>query len=1251
MPITSHNQPNHEEIIRQENDINTTERNAQAPSRLQNEIGSKVLALVNFESKHKDIVESSFNKARNNKEKLPGKNNECRNFAYLSRLNNMVEKYGNKAEQKIWEASAENVVMDYEDIPEAYWKQQEQILRDNGQGRKLSEYEKKILAEDLIDKQRQSITSWANYLGDKNCPYPLWFKVYAFDGISKMSNALNLDDADYNRRDNTTALSFPKLNAEILAKVYRQINDFYGIDKENWLSKHSDDEKLVSLVKTANFPKLYAKELVDTKVIIKTPERTEDVHGDWFEYKLGDEEEIASLAEGTRWCVADPNVAHNYLTYGQYNDPGEDNDYDDEDIDDYNYDNYEDEDWGDDNREEGYDHDDIEVENPEAKFIIFRLKDPNSPGVFASNGSASIRLDPDGKVAEISGIGSGQSVEDALIPILKEKTLSLPGGKKYLQKFNDKQELIKLDKKREKDEDLSLEELNFIYETNRPIAMLDSYQTDPRLGELKEKYDLNYALEKGVNIHKVLKASDEGFISKNIKTFLNHGIEAQEITKLLSTSDIVSNLDILIKHHADIDVDKLIEEVSTFSLGEKAIPFIIYSKNRDNLVNELGSETKLVCLDILTKYGYNFDPKELYQDCYNPYSYENIDAALSHGVGVNTIIQRLKPREILEKFDYLNNHGADLNINQLLPELDDNSYYLHAEFLFSKGVDIQLITDHLEEDGLLRNSAFLLSNGVDPNKVVKGLGYYPEQKDIDLFLSYNVDIDQIESNLRPKHLTRYINYLIDKGVDLTKCAKNLESDYIANNINKLLSHGVDINEIAQSLDSRDLSNRIGMLINRGVDTNPLVDRLSSEALEENLDGLLSSGININRIIKRVGSDFIDHELDKLLANQADISIITDRLDTEGLYKNIDKLMAHNADINKIINNVDPWTITDHIDTLITHGAKIKDIVKLTPETKIQENLQLFVSSGADINLLIEEMDLYDRGKNLDYLLSQGADINRLCDNLHSADIGNNLNSLLEYGADPNNLLKHLSINYIGKNLSLLLENGLNIENVLKRINNSDSLETILDSLLENNIDVNTILSKVNFSRLDESDDAKNYHSTSIINTLLSQGVKIGELVSHLSSPFVEHNLDLLISQGANINELTKKLSDNTIDANLERFYNLGLDSNTIINRLNKNNISKNIDFLLSHGVDINRIINEIDYDTFSFSVYTLLSHKADLQMVINRLDYHSFMINLATLKDYGLTVDGVYKRISEYSRINTDTNFFYKWMRKAGFDV
>ena len=618
MPSLSPNQLNHNEITDRENSINTTEQKTQHLSRLQNEIGSKVLSLVNFESKHKDIVESSFNKARQNKEKLPGKNNERRNFAYLSRLDRMVEKYGNKAEQKIWEASAENVVMDYEDIPEAYWKQQEQILRDNGQGRKLSEYEKEILAEDLIDKQRQSITSWTNYLGDKNCPYPLWFKVYAFDGISKMSNTLNLDDADYNRRDNTTALSFPKLNAEILAKVYRQINDFYGVDKENWLSKHSDDEKLVSLVKSANFPKLYAKELVDTKVILKTPERTEDVHGDWFEYKLGDEEEIASLAEGTKWCVVDPNVAHNYLVYGQYSNPEEDDDYD--------QDYEDDEDWED---------DDIKVEDPEAKFIIFRLEDPNTPGVFASNGSASIRLDPNGIVDEISGLNEGQAVEDALVPIVKEKALSLPGGEKYLQKFDDKQTLIKLDNKMKEGEDLTKEELSFLYELDRPIATLDTYnEEDPRIPELKEKYGIEYALEKGVDANKLVSSLDSG--------------------------DIEENLDFLLEH--DADINNIVSKMHSYGVARKLDYFLKNGADINNVVRNMDPDHVVRKLDYLLKNG--ADINNVIRNMDSRHVIRKLDYFLKNGADVNNIIKKMDKKDIEDNIDLLRKYGANLDTYQ-----------------------------------------------------------------------------------------------------------------------------------------------------------------------------------------------------------------------------------------------------------------------------------------------------------------------------------------------------------------------------------------------------------------------------------------------------------------------------------------------------------------------------------------------------------------------------------------------------------
>ena len=667
MPSLSPNQLNHNEITDRENSINTTEQKTQHLSRLQNEIGSKVLSLVNFESKHKDIVESSFNKARQNKEKLPGKNNERRNFAYLSRLDRMVEKYGNKAEQKIWEASAENVVMDYEDIPEAYWKQQEQILRDNGQGRKLSEYEKEILAEDLIDKQRQSITSWTNYLGDKNCPYPLWFKVYAFDGISKMSNTLNLDDADYSRRDNTTALSFPKLNAEILAKVYRQINDFYGVDKKDWLSKNSDDEKLVSLVKSANFPKLYAKELVDTKVILKTPERTEDVHGDWFEYKLGDEEEIASLAEGTKWCVVDPNVAHNYLVYGQYSNPEEDDDYD--------QDYEDDEDWED---------DDIKVEDPEAKFIIFRLEDPNTPGVFASNGSASIRLDPNGIVDEISGLNEGQAVEDALVPIVKEKALSLPGGEKYLQKFDDKQTLIKLDNKMKEGEDLTKEELSFLYELDRPIATLDTYnEEDPRIPELKEKYGIEYALEKGVDANKLVSSLDSG--------------------------DIEENLDFLLEH--DADINNIVSKMHSYGVARKLDYFLKNGADINNVVR-------------------NMDPDHVVR---------KLDYLLKNGADINNVVRNMYSHDVSRKLDYFLKNGAD--INNVVNNMDHYSIADNPDYLLKNGADINNVIRNMDSRHVIRKLDYFLKNGADVNNIIKKMDKKDIEDNIDLLRKYGANLD------------------------------------------------------------------------------------------------------------------------------------------------------------------------------------------------------------------------------------------------------------------------------------------------------------------------------------------------------------------------------------------------------------------------------------------------------------------------------------------------------------------------------
>ena len=749
MPNSS---PNHlNSAPNTDNNQNEILSDKQHLTRLQNEIGSKVLTLVNFESKHKDIVESSFNKARQNKEKLPGKNNERRNFAYLSRLNNMVEKHGDALERKLWEASAENVVMDYEDIPDAYWKQQEQILRDNGQGRELTSNEKEYLTEDIINKQRESINTWSNYLGDKDCPYPTWFKVYAFDGVSKMG-LINKETKEFEKRDKSTVASFPTLNPEVLAKVYRNINEFYAVDKKAWLAQHPDDAKLESLVKSGNFPKLYAKELFETKTIIKTPEKPEDIEGDWFTYQLGDEDELAKTAEGTGWCIADPNVAHNYLSYGNY--AGNDNDWEEDDED------WEDEEEEGENNDWKEDDDNPEEDNQnssKAKFIIFRLKAPNSPDGYSTNGVASIRLDPDGKVAEVSGLDGGQALEDSLVQTVKEKVLSLPGGKEFLQKFEDKQTLIKLDHKLQNGEDLTKEELSFLYELDRPIATLDTYNSeDPRITELKEKYDLEYALEKGVDVNKLVSSLDPDDITENLNILLRNGADIDNIIDNMESYDIAKNLDTLLKHGAGIN----------------------------NIMNKL----------------------ELSQIV------NNLDSLLENGADANNIINNLKSYDIDDNLGTLLKHGAD--IDNVVNNMDSEDITKYLKSLLEYGADINNIVDNMKPDYITGVLDTLLKQGADVNNIVNKLESNQISYFLDPLLRYGADINvnELISDLSPKNIARDLDSLLQYGADINNIVNNMNSKDIVKNLYYLLRYyGADVNNVVRNLDKEDIKDNIDLL--------------------------------------------------------------------------------------------------------------------------------------------------------------------------------------------------------------------------------------------------------------------------------------------------------------------------------------------------------------------------------------------------------------------------------------------------------
>lgn len=443
--------------------MNTIRRNGESEGeteiredtrREQQELGAKILTQVRFEGKHKEIVDSTYEKALQNHEKLSGKNSQRRNMAYVARLERMVEKHGNELERKLWDASADKLVIRRDDIEDSYWKSQEQILRDDGQGRELGEDEKEMLTEEIQEQQWESLQGWANYLGDKNAPYPMWFKVYAWDGMSKMG-VFDKKKGEFKKRNEHTVAPYPKLNAAVLGKVYEAIGG-EGVTEED----AEEQEKLQKLVDSGNFNKLYSHFLLDQKEIIKTPERTEDVHGEWVEYLPGEEEALAKAAEGTPWCVASPAVGRNYLEMGRYGD--------EEEIDD-----------------EWYNESGDEEDENRAKFILFHLADPDS-GELTENAVASIRLGTDGRVAEISGLNDGQALEDALVPIVEEKVKTLEGGEDFLEAFADKNRLMELDRRMQRNGEFTQDDYKFIFEEERPIKTLDTYNDqDPRLRELR----------------------------------------------------------------------------------------------------------------------------------------------------------------------------------------------------------------------------------------------------------------------------------------------------------------------------------------------------------------------------------------------------------------------------------------------------------------------------------------------------------------------------------------------------------------------------------------------------------------------------------------------------------------------------------------------------------------------------------------------------------------------------------------------
>ena len=329
------------------------------------------------------------------------------------------------------------------DIPNHYFESLQKRYQDQGYGfinlvNPQSDKEKKIKNEHIeaiINEQKESLDNWLNYFLSNDSSYlKMWAKVWAFQGMLEIGN-LNKYKDGYDRRNRTTVNPFVSFDPEILSKCVRLVEEIFS-------KKELNDEEVIKLVESGSFSKIYGKLLANKKQI-----KSEKTEGIWIKYNRETEDSIEEkIVKGqvpeyirlynslqgynTGWCTAGTkDIAKTQILGGDF----------------YVYNS----------------------KNDEGNYIIPRI---------------AIRLE-NNSIAEIRGIASEQNIESNMVEILEEKLKEFPDVESYKKKVKDMKKLTLIYNKHKEDDELTKEDLTFIYEVNSKINNF-GYIKDPRIEEI-----------------------------------------------------------------------------------------------------------------------------------------------------------------------------------------------------------------------------------------------------------------------------------------------------------------------------------------------------------------------------------------------------------------------------------------------------------------------------------------------------------------------------------------------------------------------------------------------------------------------------------------------------------------------------------------------------------------------------------------------------------------------------------------------
>lgn len=353
--------------------------------------------------------------------------------AYMERLENVFFNKDERVRERNTDMLQERIydafIIKPENVPESYFELQQRIARERGQPVEHipSEMREQMIGT-VIEDQKASLDRWIYYLQSDDAMYPAWFKYLVFRNVVKLSQ-FDKELGKFKVRTESTVAPFPDIYHEPLAQicdVYSAVEKDAAVLKDPVI-RESFDKK---------FPTLYA-ELIQQSLAAQM-ERGEETRGEWIKYEHGDmggaERLFESLqGKGTGWCTAGRSTAETQIESGDF----------------YVYYTY----------------------DTEGK--------PSQPRV-------AIRME-ENRIAEVRGTLPHQQMEPQMQEALDEKLKEFgPEASAFKKKSADMKLLTGIERKAGHNEQLTKDELIFLYELHSPIEGF-GYEKDPRIEDLRSQ--------------------------------------------------------------------------------------------------------------------------------------------------------------------------------------------------------------------------------------------------------------------------------------------------------------------------------------------------------------------------------------------------------------------------------------------------------------------------------------------------------------------------------------------------------------------------------------------------------------------------------------------------------------------------------------------------------------------------------------------------------------------------------------------